>query len=298
MKDELYGVLKSLCEVRKDVPLSERCSFRIGGCAALAAFPENETALTEVIKAAVGYGERYIVFGNMTNVLISDAGFDGLAVFTSKLDGVCFDGESVVAGCGAPLTGLSSAARARGLSGLEFAYGIPGSVGGAVLMNAGAYGGCMADVISNVRVFSPNDGMLAEIGARDCGFAYRDSIFGANGDIILSAELKLHNGNIDEIRSKTEENMRARIQKQPLSEPSAGSVFRRPEGYFAGALIDKAGLRGYAVGGAKVSEKHAGFIVNSGGATSEDVLKLIGYIKKRVFESSGVMLCEEIIYIK
>ena len=281
-----------------DVFFSEKCSFRVGGKIGLCVFPSNEEELIYAVKKAEEYGEKYIVLGNMTNILPSDDTYDGTVIVTSEMQKMRFDGNFVFAEAGAPLTRLSLLSARQGLSGLEFAYGIPGSLGGAVYMNAGAYGGCMADVLTSVTVYDPKSGVVSDYTADECEFGYRNSRFRHSGEIILSARFELKRGNADEIISECEKNMSARREKQPLDKPSAGSTFRRPTGYYAGALIDASGFKGMRCGGAQVSEKHAGFIINAENASSADIAEIIERIKNKVYKDSGVMLEEEIIYIK
>lgn len=297
MDKGFIGAARSICPCAENVPLCEKSSFRIGGAARLCAFPKSEDELMTLAAAARGEGVRYAVLGNMTNVLAPDDGYDGLIIFTTSLCDVRFDGDTVTAESGAPITSLAFSAGKRCLSGLEFAYGIPGTVGGAIFMNAGAYGGEMKSVVRSVRAYSATDGRVREYTAEECEFGYRESRFRRGGEIILSAEMTLVPGNADEIGAVMRKNMDARKEKQPLDRPSAGSTFKRPEGYFAGKLIEDAGLKGYRIGGAAVSEKHAGFIVNEGGATERDVSALTEYIKAKVYENSGVKLEEEIIHL-
>lgn len=297
--DERYicGISEK-CMTEIGATFSGNCSFRVGGEIALCVFPKIADELIFAVEEAERYGEKYVVLGNMTNILPPDGIYDGTVIVTSKMRSVTVEDGNFKADAGFPLTALSALTANAGLSGLEFAYGIPGSVGGAVYMNAGAYGGQMADVITSVTAYSPREKKIKVYSNEECCFGYRESIFRANGEIILSAEMSFVQGDVEKILSDCEKNLAARKEKQPLDKPSAGSTFRRPEGHYAGALIEAAGLKGFSVGGAQVSEKHAGFVINAGGATSADVSVLIAEIKKRVFESSGVMLEEEIVYIK
>ena len=280
--DERYicGISEK-CMTEIGATFSGNCSFRVGGEIALCVFPKIADELIFAVEEAERYGEKYVVLGNMTNILPPDGIYDGTVIVTSKMRSVTVADGSFKADAGFPLTALSALTANAGLSGLEFAYGIPGSVGGAVYMNAGAYGGQMADVITSVTAYSPREKKIKVYSNEECCFGYRESIFRANGEIILSAEMSFVQGDVEKILSDCEKNLAA-----------------RPEGHYAGALIEAAGLKGFSVGGAQVSEKHAGFVINAGGATSADVSVLIAEIKKRVFESSGVMLEEEIIYIK
>lgn len=297
--DERYiGKVSEKCVTERGTAFSEKCSFRVGGEIALCVLPKTADELIFAVDEAEKRGEKYVVLGNMTNILPPDGFYEGTVIATSQMRGVTVENRKFTVDAGFPLTALSFLAASSGFSGLEFAYGIPGSVGGAVYMNAGAYGGQMADVVASVAAYSPKEKKVRIYSKEECLFGYRSSIFKSNGEIILSAEMSFAQGDGEKILSDCEKNMAARREKQPLDRPSAGSTFRRPEGHYAGALIEAAGLKGFSVGGAQVSEKHAGFVINAGGATSADISALIGEIKKRVFENSGVMLEEEIIYIK
>ena len=238
-------------------------------------------------------GERYLVVGNGSNLLVSDRGVRDLVIMIrDAFSQVSFSDETMTVGAGVRLTAAAQAAAGQSLSGLEFAYGIPGLVGGALAMNAGAYGGEMTQIVQSVRILEP-DGEIREFSNEQMEFGYRKSAL-KNGRIALSATLLLHRGEEEAIRARMAQYKSARQEKQPLSFPSAGSVFKRPEGHFAGALIENAGLKGVSVGGAQVSQKHAGFIVNTGTATCQDVLELIKLIQKRVLEQSGVQLETEL----
>lgn len=280
--------------VEKEVPLNRHTSFRIGGAARRMAFPQSREQLVILMGFAHECGVQPFILGKGTNLLVSDDGIDTLVIKTSQnLTSVrCLDAETLEADAGISLSHLAVFAQQSALTGLEFAHGIPGSLGGAVYMNAGAYGGEMSQVVSEVTALFP-DGVRRLTG-EEIGFSYRHSIFTDNGGIVLGAKLRLKKGDKQAIRSKMEELMARRKKSQPLEYPSAGSTFKRPEGNFAGALIEQAGLKGLTVGGAQVSQKHAGFIINAGGATCEDVKCLIGEVQKRVLEKSGVMLEPEV----
>ena len=291
-------------ELRENERLSKHSSFHVGGNAKYAAFPANRAQLVSLINHLVSQGQRYIVVGNGSNLLFDDEGYDGVVVFTKKLCDIEFihlkDGKTqIYVECGRPLTELTSEAGKRHmLEGLEFAYGIPGSVGGAVYMNAGAYGGEMSDIVVKSEYLDTTTGEIREINAAEHQFSYRHSIFHEHPEfIILSTTLSLREGNGEEIYAKMQKNMSARREKQPLEYPNAGSTFKRPEGHFAGKLIEDAGLKGYFIGGAQVSEKHAGFIINRGGATCKDILDLIEHIKNEVKQKYNVALECEIIYV-
>ena len=279
-------------------PLSKHTSFKIGGNARIAAFPDNETKLVATLRAAKSTGLRSVLLGNGSNVLVSDHGFDGVVIFTTDCNNISCDGNVITADCGVTLAKLASVARDASLTGLEFAHGIPGTVGGGVFMNAGAYGGEIGDVLISSRFYDISDGSVGEMNTDAHGFGYRTSVYSRNENLVmLSAKFELKPGNKDEISAKMSELMAKRREKQPIEYPSAGSTFKRPVDNFAGKLIEDAGLKGYTVGGAKVSEKHAGFVINAGGATSEDVKKLISLVKETVYRNFGVLLECEIKFI-
>ena len=283
---------------KENEPLSRHSSFEIGGPAAVAAFPASADDIKLCIKAAKDCGVRYKLIGNGSNVLFSDNGFDGAIIFTSNAKNIEIKGNTIKAECGASFTYLASVAAKNSLSGLEFAYGIPGTVGGAVYMNAGAYGGEVSDVLCSSLCFDSGSGNERILDKSSHGFSYRTSVYERDQSlIVLGATFELKEKSSEEIKSVMDDFMSRRRDKQPLEFPSAGSTFKRPEGYFAGKLIEDAGLKGYRIGGAEVSEKHAGFVINRGGATAEDVLSLVRYIKATVAEKFGVSLECEIKYV-
>ena len=284
-------------EYEKDADLSKRSTFRIGGKAKYALYPQTGSALCAAADYLKNVGYRYEIIGNGSNVLFSDGGYDGALIFTTSLKRIKRINDTVYAECGAPFSSVALFAQKCGLSGLEFAYGIPGTVGGAVYMNAGAYGGEVADVLQKSSYFDPETSERGYIYKRSHGFGYRESSYMKSGRIILSATFELRRGDTDAIRETMDCNMAKRKEKQPLEYPSAGSAFKRYPGYFTAKLIDEAGLKGFSVGGAQVSEKHAGFIVNKGGATSSDVKKLIELIQKTIYEKNGIMIEREVRYI-
>ena len=284
-------------KISENEPLSRHSSMKTGGPAAVAAFPKTTEALINLIRAAGEHGLRHVIVGNASNILFDDRGFNGLVIFTTGLRGVYWKEDNVRAECGVSLTALAGKAAERGLSGLEFAYGIPGTVGGAVYMNAGAYGGEMKDVLDQVTYLT-QDGQIVTEEAAKLDLAYRHSIFEENGGCILSAQFHLKRGDPEAIRARMNELMAKRVEKQPLDKPSAGSTFKRPAGAFAAALIDQCGLRGYRHGGAAVSEKHCGFVVNMGGATCADVLALCDEVRAIVKEKTGYELEKEIRVVK
>lgn len=274
---------------RHNEPLAKYSSFRTGGKAANIIFPES----TEEFVTALRENPGAAVLGNLSNTLVLDGGIDGTVIITTKLNSVSVNGNTVTAAAGASLTSVAVAARDASLAGCEFLYGIPGTVGGGVFMNAGAYGGEIADIIENAVVFTP-DGKVTTLSKDDLDLGYRTSKLQSTRYILLSAAFSLQSGNKEVISSAMDDLMNRRMTTQPLDKPSCGSTFKRPVGNFAGKLISDCGLKGMSVGGAQVSEKHAGFIVNSGGATSRDILDLVQLVKKTVFEKTGVLLEEEI----
>jgi len=289
----MYDILTNYCEAKENESLSAHTTFKIGGTAKLAVFPDSAEALAGAIKTIKENKMNYILLGAGSNVLICENYFDGAAVITSKMAAAAADGEYIYADCGVPLNKLANLAKERSLSGLEFAYGIPGTLGGAVYMNAGAYGGQMSDVVYSSEYIDAATLETKTISRHE--FAYRTSVYGKNKDyIMLSAVLKLKRGEKSEIEYQMNKNMAARREKQPLEYPSAGSAFKRGDGYFAAKLIDECGLKGCAVGGAQVSEKHAGFIINKNGASFSDVVKLIEHIQSAVYAKTGINIEREI----
>lgn len=276
-------------------PLANHCTFRIGGPAACFVQPATEAQVRKTISLCKANDLRYYLLGNGSNVLFADGGYNGVVIDLSageKQITVSADG-CVTAPAGAQLSRLCLAALEAGLTGLEFAYGIPGTVGGAVYMNAGAYGGEIVDVLQSVLVLT-GDGVVEERPAEALDLSYRHSIFEETGECILSATFRLQPGDPAQIRAKMEDLMGRRRDKQPLDKPNAGSTFKRPVGAFAGALIDQCGLRGYRVGDAAISEKHCGFVVNLGAATCADVLELCSNVSAIVKEQTGFSLEKEI----
>lgn len=282
-----------------DEPMSRHTSFRIGGPAGLFAVPRTPEALIRILGSARERDVRTYILGNGSNVLFDDDGFDGVVISTGGLKSVAVGSDGrITAGAGASLSSVCKAARDASLAGLEFAYGIPGSVGGAVVMNAGAYGGEIAQVIESSAYLDPETMEIRELTLPEHSYGYRDSVYRRTGRIVLSAVFRLNQGKIEEISAAMNDFASRRTSKQPLEYPSAGSVFKRPEGYFVGQMVEESGLKGFRIGGAEVSEKHAGFIVNRGGATSRDVLELVEHIRKTVRQNYGVELECEIIHVK
>ncbi len=276
-----------------DEPMKLHTSFKIGGCADVFVSPKSESEIVLTMKLLKENGTPVTVIGNGSNLLVSDDGVEGVVVCIGRdFSDVSCDGEIITAASGALLSRIANVALENSLSGFEFASGIPGSLGGAVVMNAGAYDGEMKDVVVASRYLT-FAGEIRECINEEHHFAYRHSRF-ESGDIILSSKIKLTKGNPDEIKAKMRELNERRKDKQPLEYPSAGSAFKRPAGYFAAKLIDDAGLKGYRIGGAGVSDKHCGFIVNYGDATARDVKDVIEYVQKTVKEKSGVCLEPEI----
>lgn len=286
-------------DIYTDEPMSRHTSFRIGGNAECFCEIKNTEALRNIMFACKKYNVPYFILGLGSNLLVSDNGIKGVVI---KLGGdftkiTMLDKNTVKCGSGVTLAGLCVFARKMSLGGLEFAWGIPGSVGGAVYMNAGAYGGEIKDVVISSD-YMDNDGNIKSFGVEELNFSYRHSAYSDSDYVITDVTFKLEPKNQDEICSRMDELMNRRKTKQPLNRPSAGSVFKRPEGHFAAALIEDCGLKGFSIGDAQVSEKHSGFIINKGNATAEDVKQLIEHIKKVVKEKTDVELCCEIKYIE
>lgn len=285
-------------EVLQDEPMSRHTTFRIGGPAKRMAFPSSREQLVLLMSFAKDYGANPLVIGNGSNLLVPDEGLDRLVIDTSaNLNRVeRGSGNTVLADAGATLARTADLACKSGLTGLEFAHGIPGTLGGGVVMNAGAYGGELKDVVTEVTALYP-DGVKVLTPA-ELDFSYRHSVFSAGEGIVLGAKVKLESGDPDAIKAKMDDLMARRKASQPLELPSAGSTFKRPTGYYAGSLIEGCGLKGCRVGGAEVSSKHAGFVVNVGGATCADVLALIEKVQKTVYDAHGVMLEPEVKIIR
>ena len=282
-------------EYRLNEPMRAHTTFKIGGEADIFIIPASPAALISAVKKCAELEIPYFILGNGSNLLVSDGGIEGAVISLAGINGISAKGEKITCGAGAMLSSVCLKALSLSLTGIEFAYGIPGTAGGALYMNAGAYGGQMADVIESAECLTAS-GEIKTLKKEDMRLGYRSSVFKKGGLIIISLTLALKKGDKAEIKAEMDELLNRRKQKQPLEYPSAGSTFKRPEGYFAGALIEKNGLKGLTVGGAQVSEKHAGFVINRGGATAADVKALIGKIQKKVFENDGVMLEPEVIF--
>ena len=279
----------------RNEPMRNYTTFKIGGNADLMIFPESLRELSALLAYMRQENIEFFVLGNGSNLLVSDEGLRIPVIKTEKFDFIEIDGTELTVGSGVTNAKAAVFAMKNGLSGLEFAHGIPGTVGGAVVMNAGAYGEDMSMVVDKT-VYVDKNGRIKEAYGENHDFSYRHSCFSSD-DVIFCTVLRLERSDPDIIKAKMDELIRKRRAAQPLEMPSAGSVFKRPEGYFTGKLIDECGLRGYSIGGAQISEKHSGFIVNTGTATSKDVLELISYIQKTVYDKFGVTLTPEIRYV-
>ena len=279
-----------------DEPLSRHTSFRVGGPADCFVSVHSENELTELVDYLKNHEIPCFLLGRGSNLLVSDSGFRGAILqLSGEFDSIGCSDTTVVCGAGASLAALASFALEHSLTGLEFASGIPGSLGGGIIMNAGAYGGELGDFVNSVRILK--DGKVLSYPKAEMDFSYRTSRAKREGLTVLSAEFTLSRGEPDQIRSKMRELNEKRREKQPLEFPSAGSTFKRPEGNFAGKLIEEAGLSGVSVGGARVSEKHCGFLINSGGATAADLHRLIRLVQEKVQQNSGILLEPEVIFL-
>ena len=275
-------------------PMTSHTTFRIGGPADYFVMPETVEELANVLKLCKEENTPYFILGNGSNLLVGDKGFRGVVIQLYKnFDGLSVEGTKITAKSGAMLIRVAKEAGKAGLTGLEFASGIPGTIGGAMVMNAGAYGGEMKDVVTSVTVLT-KDGDIKTLSGDEMNFRYRGSVVEDEGYIVLEAVMELKEGNLEEIQARMDELSVQRRTKQPIEYPSAGSTFKRPEGYFAGKLIQDAELRGYQVGGAQVSEKHCGFVINAGGATAADVMQLMQDVSDKVMEQFGVTLEPEV----
>ena len=287
-------------ELKENEAMCRHCSFKIGGPARAFAVPENQQQLEQICKILHEQHSAPMILGNGSNILFPDEGLKDLFIIsTDKLTALSLADECCIcAGAGISLSKLAAFAMQNSLEGLEFASGIPGTLGGACIMNAGAYGGELKQCIKSVSCYELKSQTFVTLSREQCEFEYRGSLFKKNPSyVILSAELQLKKGNKEEIAAKIRELNGRRREKQPLELPSAGSAFKRPEGHFAAALIDEAGLKGCCVGGAQVSEKHAGFVVNTGSATSHDVCELLKQVEEKVYDKSGVKIEPEVIIL-
>ena len=281
--------------VKENEIMSSHTSFKIGGCADIYAIPDSVEKFCTSIKIAYKNNVPVFVLGKGSNILVRDSGVRGIVVSTEKLDKITVSGNKMECQCGASFTYSAIVARDNGLSGLSFAYGIPGSIGGAVYMNAGAYGGQISDVVVRTTYYDAENDEIR--GCVDHKFGYRESVFKENRSwYIISSEFELIPGDMAAIKAEMDDYMERRRSKQPLEFPSAGSTFKRYPGHFTGQLIEESGLKGTRIGGAEVSEKHAGFVINRDNATAEDVLNLIDHIKSVIKANYGFELeCEVII---
>ena len=280
--------------IKENEPMSLHTTFKIGGAADLFASVAAETELISLVKLARREGIPFMIMGNGSNMLVGDGGIRGLVIQIGSSFSECeINGTEIDAKAGVLMSKIAALAARASLTGFEPMSGIPGTLGGGIFMNAGAYGGEMSQVVKSVK-YIDRDGNIHTADTSECGFGYRKSIFSSGDKYIISARLSLRQGNEDDIRDAMADYNKRRSDKQPLSYPSAGSTFKRPEGHFAGKLIQDAGLMGYSIGGAQVSEKHAGFVINTGGATASDVLALIEHIQKTVMDKFGIMLEPEI----
>ena len=299
-EDEIVRLLSDLTtpeQVQTAVPLSGMTTMHVGGPADVVVTPYGLEETKKVIGRLIEEDVPWVVLGRGSNVLASDIGYDGVVVrIAENLQNLRMEGNTLIAQAGATLTSIARWAGAKGFAGMEFASGIPGTLGGGIYMNAGAYGGEMKDIVTKVRVLDMT-GQVIELSNEEMQFGYRYSILQKKTWVVLEAELQLTKDDPEAIKARMKELARKRREKQPLDEYSSGSTFKRPEGHFAGALIEGAGLKGYAVGGAKVSEKHAGFVINTGEANCREVVELIHQIMVKVKETSGVELEPEVRYL-
>ena len=293
-QEKIAAVLPNV-ELCINEPLSRHTSFHIGGPAEVMAFPKNAEELSKILKVSAMLDCKPVILGAGTNVLAPDDGLPGLVVCLKDcLDGITLlDDHSIRVMAGVTMTRAAVFAANHGLSGLEFAHGIPGTVGGGVYMNAGAYGGEICQICTSVAVMDRN-GNIKVLDNREMDFSYRHSCLEDSGHIVVYADFALESAPVEQIKGKMQELMGKRKNSQPLEYPSAGSAFKRPVGGYAAALIDQAGLKGFQIGGAAVSQKHAGFVVNLGGATASDVKQLLASVSDKVFEVSGIRLEPEV----
>lgn len=296
-----YSLIEEICQkngcvFEKQHPLAPHTSMKIGGNCDIMVKPENEQTITQILTLCHKKNIPFFILGKGSNLLVSSEGYHGCVIKPSgSLCDITVNGNDITAGAGASLSSVCLTALEHSLTGLEFAYGIPGSVGGALYMNAGAYGGEMKDIVKSCRYISEN-GDICEMKSEDMKLRYRGSIFCDRPLCILSVTLALKTGEKDAIKARMDELMQKRRDKQPLEFPSCGSTFKRPDGYFAAALIEECGLKGYSIGGAQVSEKHSGFVINRNNATYEDVMALVEHIRATVLREKGVKLeCEMLI---
>lgn len=297
---ELLSVLKlNQIKVVADCPLASHSSFHVGGAATAAVFPKSRKEMLLTLRCAAESGVRCLIFGNASNVVFPDEGFDGMIVFTGAWREMTLEGRLLTASCGTSLARLASFAASNQLSGAEFLHGIPGTVGGAVFMNAGAFEGSVSQLCTRSVYWDWERLEMGTFEGDAHAFGNRTSVYAQNDRyVLLEASFLLSEGQETEIRARMAELLERRRRSQPLEYPSAGSVFKRPVGHFAGKLIEDCGLKGYSIGGAQVSQKHAGFIINTGGATAGDIRALTSYIQQTVLDRMGVKLECEIQFIE
>lgn len=295
-----YSLIEALCiesgaAVERGALLRDYCSMRVGGACDLLVKPNSEAVLSELLMTCKSGNIPFYVLGRGTNVLFSDRGFRGVIILIGReLGGITVEGSKLIAGAGASLNAVCGTALDNSLSGAENLYGIPGSAGGALYMNAGAFGSEMKDIAVSCRYINEN-GELCEMRAQDMELGYRHSVFSDSGFVITSVTMQFNNGDSSLIKARMDEVMQKRRDKQPLEYPSCGSTFKRPKNGFAAALIEECGLKGFRIGGAQVSEKHSGFVINRGGATYSDIARIVEHIKRTVLSEKGVELeCEMI----
>ena len=297
MSQKFYEELKNIIpeeRIKADEPMKLHTTFRIGGPAKYFVIPETKEEVKEIIACCKNADMPYYILGNGSNLLVSDKGYEGVVIQIFKnMNQITLDGDTITSQAGAILSSVANKALDAGLTGFEFAAGIPGTLGGACVMNAGAYGGEMKDVLVSVTVLTP-EGDFLTIPKEELELGYRTSIIAKKNYIVLEAKIKLTKGEKEAIKARMDELKAQRTTKQPLEYPSAGSTFKRPVGYFAGKLIQDAGLRGFQVGGAQVSEKHCGFVINKDQATAADVAELMRQVSLKVKEQFGVELEAEV----
>lgn len=291
MLDKLKKALANIegLDLRYDHKLKEYTSFKIGGKADIFAIPKTKNTLIELLQLLQDYQFPFFILGKGSNIIVGDKGYRGMIIYTGELKNVNIEGTIIKAEAGITLAALANKALAADLSGLEFASGIPGSLGGALYMNAGAYGSEMKDVVRETSLldYAGNEYIYSK---EELALSYRYSILQKKPLIVLTVSMELEKGNKEEIKAKMLELNRRRKEKQPLEWPSAGSIFKRPEGHYVGPMIEELGLKGYRIGDAQISEKHAGFIINLGNATAADVIKLIKLVQDKIYKEKGIKL--------
>lgn len=298
MSNSILDRITTVCDkdrILLDEPMSKHTTFRVGGCADYFVTPNSKEEAAAIVRLLLTDKIPFYVCGNGSNLLVSDDGYRGVIVcFSKDCSNIRIEGNEIIAEAGAMLSKVANTAIENGLKGLVFATGIPGSIGGAIVMNAGAYGGQMSDVVKSVELLDLTTGDIITVKGDDMEFGYRTSIVKTSKYIVLEARLSLADGIKEEMLSEAKDLSEKRRQKQPLEYPSAGSTFKRPEGYFAGKLIEDAGLKGYKVGGAEVSDKHSGFVINRDNATAKDVITLIKDVRAIVEDKFSVVLEPEV----